>query len=144
MLPPEKKDLANDLLERAKLCGLKARRCYYFAFAVALLSLVASILTSVSVAIEWLPKALNAVLAAVPAIAVTLMAVFKFEEWRDWWSDRYHKLDALCRGLLYEGRHESEISKEMTDFLASHERMRPRLGNPIASRPEEEVPGRQK
>jgi hypothetical protein len=132
-MKPEKENLAEDLRERIAVCRKRALRDYYAAYTVLSIALGASIVTTVSVAAEWLPKGLTATLAALPAVAVGLTAAFKFEARSDWWWAQHHKFDALRRALLYEGRHESDVSREMTDFHAKHNEIWPTFGKLPAS-----------
>jgi hypothetical protein len=120
--------LADDLRERMAECRARAQRDYYAAYIVLSIALGASIVTSVSVAAEWLPKGVTATLAALPAVAVGLTAVFKFEARSDWRWAMHHKLDALRRALLYEGRSESDVSREMSEFFAKHKETWPTFG----------------
>ena len=132
-MKPEKEKLAEELQKRIAEGRARALRDYYAAYTVLSIALGASIVTTVSVAAEWLPKRVTATLAALPAVAVGLTAVFKFEARSDWWWAQNYKLDALRRALLYEGRDESDVSREMSDFLDKHNEIWPRFGKLPAS-----------
>ena len=131
----EKESLAKELDGRVKIDRARGRRNYYAAYATSLFALTVSIFTSISVAIGWFPKGLTAILAALPALAVGLTAVFKFEVKSDWWFARADKFDALRRALLYEGVAESEASRDMSDFIAKHIARWPTFGKPPTSEP---------
>jgi DNA segregation ATPase FtsK/SpoIIIE-like protein len=128
MSEPEKDKLAEELQQRSAECRARALRDYYAAYTVLSIALGASLVTTVSVAAEWLPKGVTATLAALPAAAVGLTAVFKFEARSDWWWAQCYKLDALRHALLYQGRDKSDVSREMDDFLAKHNEIWPRFG----------------
>jgi hypothetical protein len=127
MSEPEKQ-LAEELQQLSAESRARALRDYYAAYTVLAIALGASIVTTVSVAAEWLPKGVTATLAALPAAAVGLTAVFRFEARSDWWWTQCHKLDALRRALLYRGRDKSDVSREMDDFLAKHKQKWPGFG----------------
>ena len=124
MSEPEK-ELAEELQQLSAESRARALRDYYAAYTVLSIALGASIVTTVSVATEWLPKGVTATLAALPAAAVGPTAAFRFEAKSDWWWAQSHKLDALRHALLYQGWDKSDVSQEMDDFLAKHKQIWP-------------------
>lgn len=139
-LTPEKQKLINDLTHQSEECRTSAQRYARIAYAMAILAIIASVLTSLSVAFDWFPKWVNAVLAAVPAFVAFATGVFKFEAHVGWWRERMLKCNALISAIKYEGQHESNISPEWSKFLVNHEKRRPKLGRlPATSIQEQET-----
>lgn len=60
------------------------------------------------------PRAVNAILAAVPGAMYLVNRQFRFEQRSKWWFDKFYVIEGLHRGLVRENRGEAEISKELT------------------------------
>jgi hypothetical protein len=60
------------------------------------------------------PKAVNAVLAALPGVMYLANRQFRFEERSKWWFEKFYVVEGLYRGIVRERRDEAEISKELT------------------------------
>ena len=67
-----------------------------------------------SVAVGLWPKAVNAVLAALPGLMYLANRQFRFEERSKWWFEKFYVIEGWYRGLVRERRDEAEISKELT------------------------------
>jgi hypothetical protein len=120
--------------DRTKLRALREMvKNYYAAYATSLVALGASLVTTISVAIEWLPKGLTATIAALPGVAVGLTAAFKFEARSDWWFAQCKKFDALRLALLFEKLPASQASKEMRGFIAQHTALWPAFRLPSSA-----------
>jgi hypothetical protein len=124
----EQEKLSSDLQARVRQCRSTSRYYYYAAHVTEFLAVGASVATAIFVAGDWLPKGIVVTIAFVAAASTGLRTVFKFEAFFDWWRDAQHKFDTLGRRLVYEGRHESEVSKDLSDFLVAHEKRRPKFG----------------
>jgi hypothetical protein len=107
---------AEDLKHRYEGCRWRARVNYFAAYLFVIVAVSSSAAATLSVAIGMWPKAVNAVLAALPGVMVLVNRQFKFEERAKWWFEKFYGIEALYRGLVREGRNEAEISKELTQM----------------------------
>jgi hypothetical protein len=87
---------------------------YVAAYAIFLAAVLGSAVATLSVAAELWPKAVNAVLAAVPGVMYLANRQFRFEERAQWWFDKFYVIEGLYRGLTREKRDEAEVSRELT------------------------------
>ena len=79
-----------------------------------ILAVSSSGVATLSVAIGIWPKAVNAVLAALPGVMYLVNRQFRFEERSKWWFEKFYVIESLYRGLVREGRDEADLSKELT------------------------------
>ena len=100
------------------------------AYSLIFIGVVASAAATVSVGTGSLSKEFNAVLTALPGIVVMALNTFKFEARAKWWWKKYSKFQQLYYALKHEGANEKSISKEMNEFLISHEQEWPSFGRP--------------
>lgn len=105
---------ADDLKRRYMACRVRGRANYCAAYFVLVLAVASSGLAALSVAAEIWPKAVNAVLAALPGAIYLVNRQFRFEERSRWWFEKFYVIEGLYRGIVREGRSESEISRELT------------------------------
>jgi hypothetical protein len=92
----------------------RGRANYCAAYFFLVLAVSSSAFATLSVAAEIWPKAVNAVLAALPGVAYLVNRQFRFEERAKWWFEKFYVIEGLYRGLVREKRDEVEISKELT------------------------------
>ena len=104
----------EDLKQRYEACRWRGRVNYCAAYSFLILAVLSSAVATVSVAIGMWPKTINAVLAALPGLMYLTNRQFRFEERSKWWFEKFYVIESLYRGLVREGRDESEISKELT------------------------------
>jgi hypothetical protein len=95
-------------------CRLRGRANYCAAYLFLILAVSSSAVATLSVAAELWPKAVNAVLAALPGAMYLVNRQFRFEERSKWWFEKFYVIEGLYRGLVRERRDEAEISKELT------------------------------
>ena len=105
---------AEDLKKRYEGCRWRGRTNYFAHFLFLFLAVSCSGVATVSVAVELWPKAINAVLAGLPAVMYLVNRQFHFEAKSKWWFEKYYLIESLYRGVVYEGRDQAEISKELT------------------------------
>ena len=122
--------LVDDLEARVRGCALRARINYFFAYALLAVAVAASAASAIAVAASAWTKEINAILAALPGIIVLATSTFKFADRADWWWTKHHGLEALCRGLKFEGRNDAEVSREMTSLVKELEAKWPGFGKP--------------
>lgn len=105
----------SDLIERMEYrinsCAKRNRRNYYTAFGLLVLAVIASAATAIAVAMDEMPKALVAALAATPGIFVLVNTTFRFEERSRWYWRKRTRLEVLCRRYRYEGMSEANVSQ---------------------------------
>lgn len=124
-------NLKEDLAKRVGGCARVARANYYFAYGLLIIAVVASATASIAAASgQWLSNELTAVLAALPGVIVLATSTFKFDSRAEWWWSKHHRLDALYRGLAYEGRTDTEVSRELSDVVKELETKWPAFGKP--------------
>src|SRR5271166_4079768 len=107
-------DFAQDLRQRYEACRLRGRANYFAAYLFLILAVSASAVATLSVAAQLWPKAVNAVLAAMPGVLYLVNRQFRFEERSRWWFEKFYIIEALYRGLVRERKDEAEVSKELT------------------------------
>jgi hypothetical protein len=122
--------LADDLSARVAGCVWRARVNYFVAYALLAVAVGASATSAIAVASDAWTKEVNAILASLPGIIVLATSTFRFEARADWWWSKHHAIDALHRGLTFEGKSDSEVSRELTAFLREHETKWPSFGKP--------------
>ena len=105
---------ADDLKHRYEACRSRGRANYCAGYLFLVLAVSSSAIAALSVAAELWPKAVNAVLAAVPGTMYLVNRQFRFEERSKWWFEKFYVIEGLYRGIVREGRDEAEISKELT------------------------------
>ena len=105
---------AEDIKQRYEACRLRGRLNYCAAYFFLILAVSSSGVATFSVAVGLWPKAVNAVLAALPGFMYLINRQFRFEERSKWWFEKFYVIESLYRGLVREGRDEAEISKELT------------------------------
>jgi len=107
-------DFAEDLKQRYEACRWRGRVNYCAAYCFLVLAVSSSAVATLSVAVGIWPKAVNAILAAVPGVMYLANRQFRFEERSKWWFEKFYVIEGLYRGLVRERRDEAEISKELT------------------------------
>jgi hypothetical protein len=105
---------ADDLRQRYEACRFRGRANYCAAYLFLVLAVSSSAVATLSIAAEIWPKAVNAVLAALPGAMYLVNRQFRFEERSKWWFDKFYVIEGLYRGIVRERRDEAEISKELT------------------------------
>ena len=105
---------ADDLRLRYEACRWRGRVNYCAAYIILLAAVLGSAVATLSVAADLWPKAVRAVLAAVPGVMYLANRQFRFEERAQWWFDKFYMIEGLYRGLVREKRDEAEVSKELT------------------------------
>ena len=105
---------ADDLRRRYESCRLRGRANYCAAYLFLVLAVFSSAIATLSVAAEIWPKAVNAVLAALPGAMYLVNRQFRFEERSKWWFEKFYVIESLYRGIAREKRDEAEISRELT------------------------------
>jgi len=105
---------ADDLKQRYEACRVRGRANYCAAYLIFLLAVSTSAVATLSVAVELWPKAVNAVLAALPGAMYLVNRQFRFEERSKWWFEKFYLIEGLYRGIVRERRDEAEISRELT------------------------------
>jgi hypothetical protein len=105
---------ADDLRRRYEACRLRGRGNYCAAYLFLVLAVFSSAIATLSVAAEIWPKAVNAVLAALPGAMYLVNRQFRFEERSKWWFEKFYVIESLYRGIVREKRDEGEISRELT------------------------------
>ncbi len=105
---------ADDLKQRYEACRLRGRANYCAAYLFLILAVSSSAVATLSVAAEIWPKAVNAVLAALPGAMYLIGRQFRFEERAEWWFEKFYVIEGLYRGIVREKRDDAEISKELT------------------------------
>lgn len=104
-------DLIQALEHRIKGCAKRNRRNYFAAFALLVLSVLASAATAIAVAIDELPKSLIAALAASPGIFILINSTFRFEERSRWYWRKRTRLEVLCRRHKFEAMSAADVSR---------------------------------
>jgi hypothetical protein len=107
-------EFADDLKQRYKACRWRGRLNYCAAYVVLVFAVLGSALATFSVAANFWPKELNAILAALPGVMYLANRQFRFEERSRWWFEKFYVIEGLYRGIVREGRDEAEVSKELT------------------------------
>ena|SRR5579875_473556 len=105
---------AEDLKQRYEACRWRGRVNYCAAYFFLILAVSCSAVATLSVAVGMWPKAVNAVLAALPGLMYLTNRQFRFEERSKWWFEKFYVIEGLYRGLVRERRDEVEVSKELT------------------------------
>jgi uncharacterized membrane protein YphA (DoxX/SURF4 family) len=105
---------SEDLQQRYEACRWRGRVNYCAAYLFLILAVSCSAVATLSVAVGWWPKPVNAVLAALPGLMYLANRQFRFEERSKWWFEKFYVVEGLYRGLVRERRDEAEISKELT------------------------------
>lgn len=105
---------AHDLKQRYEACLVRGRANYCAAYIFLILAVSSSAVATLSVAAEIWPKAINAVLAALPGAMYLINRQFRFEERSKWWFEKFYVIEGLYRGIVRERRDEAEVSKELT------------------------------
>jgi hypothetical protein len=105
---------ADDLRQRYETCRWHGRANYCAAYLFLILAVCGSAVATFSVAVDMWPKAVNAVLAALPGIMYLANRQFRFEERSRWWFEKFYVIEGLYRGIVRENRTEAEVSKELT------------------------------
>jgi hypothetical protein len=123
-------ELAQDIERRVAGCVFRARANYFFAYLLLTVAVVASAGSAISVAAGGFTPEFNAIFAALSGIIVLALSTFRFEGRAEWWFTMHHGLDALYRGLKYEGRKAPDISRELTTLIVELERKWPGFGKP--------------
>jgi hypothetical protein len=111
---PKIEAFADDLKQRYEACRWRGRLNYCAAYVVLVLAVLGSALATFSVAANFWPKELNAVLAALPGVMYLANRQFRFEERSRWWFEKFYAIEGLHRGIVRERRDEAEVSKELT------------------------------
>lgn len=109
-------NLSIELDEAIERRRRSARRNYIAAYGLYVLALVASIVSTVLVSLEYGSTQLRALLTALPAIALLTNNTLKFEERNQWHRRKRHYLEALKRRLQYSGAPEKEVAEEWTEL----------------------------
>lgn len=91
-----------------------ARNNYHAAYGTTLIAVGASFIAGLSIAADWLPKDWLIVIAAIPGGVLILNNSLKFEIRSHWHWRKYYALDAIVRGLDYEGLQEKDASGKLT------------------------------
>lgn len=120
--------LRDDLAARMKGCLHKARANYFFAYVLLAIAVASSVVASIGVASGLLAPAVAALLAAIPGVVLLTIGTFKFEARADWWYGKHHGLDALYRGLVFEGRTAADVSRDLTVLIRDLEKKWPTFG----------------
>ena len=105
---------SEDLQQRYEACRWRGRVNYGAAYLFLILAVSCSAVATLSVAVGWWPKPVNAVLAALPGLMYLANRQFRFEERSKWWFEKFYVIEGLYRGLVRERRDEAEVSKELT------------------------------
>lgn len=122
-------ELVEDLSERMRSCRSVAKRNDAMAFTLLLVGVLASAAATIAVGTGSLTAQINATLAALPGIVVTVLNTFKFEARARWWK-KYSKFQQLVYALRHEGAAEKDVSQEMNKYLIQHEAEWPSFGKP--------------
>lgn len=98
-------------IERRRTSGLWNYRAAYALYVIAL---VASFVSTALVGFEWGSPQMRALLTALPAVALLINNTLRLEERSNWHRRKRHLLEGLNRGLQYSGASEKEVAEEWT------------------------------
>ena len=105
---------AEDLKRRYEASRLRGRANYCAVYLLLVLAVSGSAAAAFSVAVGMWPKAVNAVLAALPGTIYLVNRQFRFEERSKWWFEKFYIIEGLYRGLVWEKKDPADISRELT------------------------------
>ena len=105
-----------------------ARRNYFASFACYAIAIVTSLVATIAISVDLLPKAWLATLSAVPGTALLVASVFSFEKKSEWYWTRQRFYDAILMRLTYEKLEVATASKELRIFDAEMEKQYPKFG----------------
>ena len=105
---------AEDLKQRYEACRLRGRANYSAAYLFLMMALSASGLAAFSITADQWPRAVKAVLAALPGALYLVNHQCRFEEKAKWWFEKFYVIEGLYRGIVREERKEADVSQELT------------------------------
>jgi hypothetical protein len=115
--------LCYQILKQRKL----AKGKFIVAQALFVVAVAASVLGTMNPVTGWVaPDVWTSVLAAVPGIVLLTMHVFNYDPRSEWHRRTQRSLEALYRGLVFEGRSTREISVLLTAISEGVESSRSR------------------
>jgi len=121
--------LIESLNQRVEHLRKWARRHNAVALCVLALAVVASVGATVCVSVNGLPDPVLMVVTIVPASAITLMQLFKFEEKARWYWKYEKEYLALVRELEYGGRTASDVVRALSHVERQMEQEWPSFGS---------------
>jgi hypothetical protein len=95
------------------------------------ISLAASVAAAVVIAGGWGHRAVQSIIALVPAAVQSALAVFKFQDKVDWHLSKADELERLAHQLRYRGGQVDLISEKRNDVNSEMNRKRPRTGGRV-------------
>jgi hypothetical protein len=113
--------VATDLARRIEASEAMGKRNSSAAYGFIAIGVFASAAATISVAAGTLTPAMNAVLAALPGIVVTVLNTFKFEQQSKWWWKKNLMLTKIKAGLQRDGSNATEVEQQATAFLLKHQ-----------------------
>jgi hypothetical protein len=108
----EQESLLQEIAKNAATVERYGLWNYRAAWAVAIISVGASIVSSIMAALGTVDKTWVAILAAIPAAALTVTTTFNFEQRGIAHFDTKKQLNALARKAKYEGASLEDVSKQ--------------------------------
>lgn len=115
-------ELEKELAVAADSSRRYARRNYLLGYAVAVATVLSSIVAGLVVSLDNVPKALAAALASMPAAMVAASTVFRFEQKSGWFWQKAKRVEALLRAIRYEGLALQEASQQFSLLEVEMER----------------------
>lgn len=95
-----------------------------------LVSILASAAASLSVAGQLLTTPATAIIAAVPALCLTLLSAFQFQERANWHRDEAVEYGDLLQRLKFANEDTATVSLSYVQFQREHAKIYPGLGKP--------------
>jgi hypothetical protein len=101
---------------------------YRTAYCLSALAVIASIIAGLSVAADWFPRYVLAILSATPGAVLVVLDRLKLEERSDWHWRRVYALGGLLNQLRFEAKPEAEVSAAWSKLMIEMQPTWPRFG----------------
>jgi len=111
-----KESLEQEIKTVAKRHWKYAERNHNAGYSIVLISIIGSIAASIIAVFGDLPKYIFALVAIIPAAALSIKGTLMLEEKSIKHWNKAHRLFNLLRALRYEGLNEAEASKQFSEI----------------------------
>jgi hypothetical protein len=133
-LDEAKKQLLSEIEKRAAFDNKWRERNYHFAQLTIWASVMASLASSIAVAVGKLPAWFVAILAAIPAFMAVINGKFLFYQRSRWHGAEFLNLQELAHKLRFQGASAADVSAEYCKLRRESEPHYPGFGDEVVSK----------
>lgn len=111
----DREELLTEIERAVGASKFGARSNYYAAFLITTITVGGSISAALLVALDAKDHVLTALIAAIPAAALSLSSAFHFERKSAWYWKKVKLLEGLVRALRYESAETAAVSRKFSE-----------------------------